>query len=174
MTSSTSLTGLYYTTRGLSYKLPVTPGKVLISTAVPPIACPATGYYWNSGNGDCVLCPAGSACPDPAIQTPISCPAGTYAPQTGMADCLKCPAGYSCTGGAAISACADGYYSLDYSSTCTQCPAGYYCPTRASYPLQCAAGHSSTVGALACEASWRYGYPTTNMASMTQTTCAAG
>lgn len=90
-------------------KLAVEPGFQLArgeNGFAQPVPCPTTGYYWNSGT--CTICPAGNACPDPAILSPISCPGGTYAPVAGMKECLKCPGGFKCTGGSAISECSDG------------------------------------------------------------------
>jgi len=47
-------------------------------------ACTVPGYYTDStaaadaGNAACLVCPAGSACPDASATTPAACAAGTW------------------------------------------------------------------------------------------------
>ena len=69
------------------------------------------------------------------IGCPFSCAAGSYSNSSGQtsaaAACIHCSVGSYCTGGASISVCEPGSYSLNSSLTsqlqCSSCPQNQYC-----------------------------------------------
>ena len=83
------------------------------------------GYYSLGGTSDCIACPGGSECSDPAV-APVQCLAGTYAPPANDT-CISCEAGYRCPtdGLSDQEACPAGYYQTGTGQTsCTQCGQG--------------------------------------------------
>ena len=107
----------------------------------------AEGYYSDSlGSVECILCPAGSMCPE-THNSPMLCSLGTYS-LMGQTRCTPCPVGHNCsvTDESPVS-CPDGWYSADGVAICTPCPLGYYCPITppSPTPIQCPTGHYSDV-----------------------------
>ncbi|KAL8431207.1 hypothetical protein Efla_000152 [Eimeria flavescens] len=120
------------------------------------------------GASECLLCPAGFFCEDPAVDfekqpcphghvcvtaatqaTP--CPAGTAGRSTHLSNeslCLACPPGYYCGSAAGatdnnIQPCPEGTYSnpgTEDRDQCLDCPEGYFCPEATSTPIPCLAG----------------------------------
>ena len=81
------------------------------------------------GTDSCLVCTAGSYCPEGTGQ-PIACPAGTYSSATGGTSsnvCIVCPLGSECPVPATLAPtlCRIGYYSdVLGSSSCMKCPNG--------------------------------------------------
>ena len=101
--------------------------------------CPR-GTFSGIGQAECVVCPAGSACPSTTGDDTISCSPGTYSLQMST-QCTPCPAGSYCTNTSSMPlVCATGFYSREYSVMCTPCPPGHHCPMPSELPIECEMG----------------------------------
>jgi hypothetical protein len=114
-------------------------------------ACPA-GRFSASAAAACTICPAGSACTDPADPSAVApCPTGTFS-VAGASACSPCPAGFTCLTQATdqISACSPGRYSPLGTMFCLDCPPGSSCVDPASAPVPCPTGQYSAVNSVNC------------------------
>ncbi len=126
------------------------------STCANPVLLPepcASGQFCPSGALVSAPCAIGQYCTNSSVTE--ACPAGSWSNRTGLTSssqctqciagaygslanqtslafaCQPCPAGSFCGGGANISTCAPGTYSLNISLTsqsqCSTCPQNHYC-----------------------------------------------
>ncbi len=116
--------------------VPCGPGQYCPIGSSASTLCAIGQYCTNSSVTE--ACPAGSWSNRTALTASSQCTqcvAGTYgsaANQTSSASaCQLCPAGSYCGGGANISVCAPGMYSINISLTsqsqCSTCPQNHYC-----------------------------------------------
>ena len=84
----------------------------------------------SQGMAECVLCPRGYSCPNPA--SPITaCSEGTFS-LLGQTTCTDCPLGHMCPSTMQNSVrCPRGTTTngATKATNCTACPAGSFCPT---------------------------------------------
>lgn len=127
----------------LGYNIPAAAGKV-------PTQCDP-GKFTIYSFGECLSCPAGFQCGDPA-GTPVECDYGFYAP-AGSAMCLLCPAGYKCPDKTQKIACSNGFFSAYGEMECHACPLGWECRDHSYYGMfKCEHGYysTSTTGCIIC------------------------
>ncbi|CDI82519.1 hypothetical protein, conserved [Eimeria praecox] len=138
------------------------------ATAASIVTC-VGAHYLRTANRivECLPCPPGHECPDPA-EPPKPCPPEHMSlggfpycvpcPEEGKDvrinanAAMPCPEGFYCAGGSASPApCLPGYVSGTGASECFPCPAGFKCNTGRATDLEaCPKGSYSLRGELAC------------------------
>lgn len=141
-------------------------------------ACSSLGYYTDSsaaastGAAACIICPVGSACPDPAATSPTACTAGTWSGGA-QAACSACPDGHSCSTTTALPIlCSPGTYSGS-GGACLDCGAGFACPAPDRARLTCLAPAWYAAGSTGLECSACGAGSACSTASVAPATCGA-
>lgn len=88
----------------------------------------ADGKYLGSNKYTCYDCPAGYTCAGRTWNTLITVSTGYYSP-VGISAEFICPAGYDCSLNY-LTACTDGWFSIETALTCTICPVNWACPNK--------------------------------------------
>ena len=114
-----------YCTSGTQYDCPIGRRCPRVGTTEN---CPS-GYYSNSGDSYCHICPAGSYCSGTPPNNPSACSGGYYALEGTTTGCTITPAGYQHVSSSQYpKRCAPGYYKTGTGSgSCSACSAGRYC-----------------------------------------------
>ncbi|CAF1135334.1 unnamed protein product [Didymodactylos carnosus] len=102
-----------------------------------PTSCSQCGpntYQTEKGSTNCLTCPNGFNCTNPAL-APTPCQTGTYR-NSQVTLCTTCARGY--------------YAAHQKAAICLQCPAGYKCSDPSKCPIQCPAGKYSNAGSVTC------------------------
>lgn len=68
-------------------------GYYCLEGAVVETACPRGQYQPQTGQGECVVCEAGTSCPDLAMNQTLPCPAGYYCLNGTVDNGEPCPTG---------------------------------------------------------------------------------
>ncbi len=131
------------------------PGHMCPQGSADQTPCLSGWYQPVAGQGECLMCPAGSYCDqDEAIAELQS---GVGAPSHGVVTPKPCPLGFFCPNGTATARqfpCPVGHYSnttsLESESECRDCPYGYYCDAEnITMPTgPCTAGFYCVLGAV--------------------------
>ncbi|EJT98492.1 hypothetical protein DACRYDRAFT_57420 [Dacryopinax primogenitus] len=98
------------------------------------------GYYANSGNTGCLVCPTGAYCPNSALSSYKPCDAGTYQDQVGQTQCKDCAAGtYTAAMGqtGCCNCCPGSFNSQTHQTHCQACANGKLSPAGSTSQNQC-------------------------------------
>lgn len=119
------------------------PAGMFCKALQEPQRCPVGTFSRGGGRSaqDCLSCPSGHYCPDPAEQ-PHACKAGFYGHQINLSSVAcsgVCPIGHYCpTGTTTPFVCPSGTYgfrtNISDASECLECPLGHWCSQGSAYP----------------------------------------